>query len=189
MQDYIISTIESSIQLQKTLLEDKVMLENIQIAAYKMAETLKSGGKILLCGNGGSAADSQHIAAELIGRFECERAGLPAIALTTDSSILTAVGNDYGYDSIFDRQVQALGNSGDILIGITTSGNSKNIESALKRAKEKGLITIGLLGGSGGTCKQYCDHSFVINSSRTARIQEQHILIGHILCGIVEKTL
>ena len=148
---------------------------------------IKNGGKILLCGNGGSAADSQHIAAEIVGRFKKERKGMPAIALTTDTSILTSVGNDYGYDYIFARQVEALCNSGDVLIGITTSGNSANVVSAIEAANAIGAITIGLTGGSGGKMTALCNHNLIMPSSVTARIQEAHIFVGHCLCEILES--
>jgi len=148
---------------------------------------IKNGGKILLCGNGGSAADSQHIAAEIVGRFKKERKGLPAIALTTDTSILTSVGNDYGYDYIFARQVEALCRPEDVLIGITTSGNSANVVRAIEAANEIGATTIGLTGGTGGKLTALCKHNLVVPSNVTARIQEAHIFIGHCLCEILES--
>jgi D-sedoheptulose 7-phosphate isomerase len=149
--------------------------------------TIKNGGKILLCGNGGSAADSQHIAAEIVGRFQKERKGLPSIALTTDTSILTSVGNDYGYDYIFARQVEALCTPKDVLIGLTTSGNSANVVRAIETANEIGAVTIGLTGGTGGKMNALCTHNIVVPSSVTARIQEAHIFIGHCLCEIIES--
>lgn len=151
-------------------------------------DALKNGNKILLCGNGGSAADAQHIAAELTGRYKTERRGLPGIALTTDTSALTAIGNDYGYDRVFDRQVEALANSGDVLIGISTSGNSQNIINAFKIAKELGCKTIGLSGKSGGAMNDVCDINLVIPSDNTPRIQEMHILIGHTICQLIDDS-
>ncbi len=148
---------------------------------------LANGGKILLCGNGGSAADSQHIAAEIVGRFNKERKGLAAIALTTDTSILTSVGNDYGYEHIFARQVEGLCNPQDVLIGITTSGNSGNVVKAIEVANTIGAKTIGLTGGSGGKLNDLCSHNLVVPSDVTARIQEAHIFIGHCLCEILES--
>ena len=148
---------------------------------------IKNGGKILLCGNGGSAADAQHIAAEIVGRFKKERKGMPAIALTTDTSILTSVGNDYGYDYIFARQIEALCRPEDLVIGITTSGNSANVVSAMQAAKEIGAVTVGLTGGTGGKLTAICDHNLVMPSSVTARIQEAHIFVGHSLCEILES--
>lgn len=152
-----------------------------------LQDCLARGGKILLCGNGGSAADSQHIAAEIVGRFKKERKGLAAIALTTDTSILTSVGNDYGYDYIFARQVEALCRPEDVLIGITTSGNSANVVRAIETGNEIGATTIGLTGGSGGKLNSLCQHNIVVPSGVTARIQEAHIFIGHSLCEILES--
>jgi D-sedoheptulose 7-phosphate isomerase len=163
--------------------------ENLEKMVEKITECLERGNKILICGNGGSAADSQHFAAELVGRFKLERKGLPAIALTTDTSILTAIGNDYGFDQIFERQVEALGKEGDILVGISTSGNSENVIRAVKKAKEIGIYTIGLLGKSGGKLKDLVDLSLVVPSNNTPRIQECHVLIYHIVCEEVEKRL
>ena len=152
-----------------------------------LQQTIKNGGKVLLCGNGGSAADSQHIAAEIVGRFKKERKGLPAIALTTDTSILTSVGNDYGYDYIFARQVEALCRPEDVLIGITTSGNSANVVRAIEAANDIGATTIGLTGGTGGKLNDLCKHNIIVPSNVTARIQEAHIFIGHCLCEILES--
>ena len=152
-----------------------------------MQNTIHKGGKILICGNGGSAADSQHIAAEIVGRFKKERRGMPAIALTTDTSILTSVGNDYGYDYIFARQVEALCRPEDLVIGITTSGNSANVVRAMETAKTIGATTVGLTGGSGGKLTALCDFNLVMPSSVTARIQEAHIFVGHCLCEILES--
>lgn len=153
----------------------------------RLRQCIQQGGKVLLCGNGGSAADSQHIAAEIVGRFKKERKGLPAIALTTDTSILTSVGNDYGYDYIFARQVEALCRPEDVLIGLTTSGNSANVVRAIEAANSIGATTIGMTGGSGGKLNALCRHNIVVPSSVTARIQEAHIFIGHCLCEILES--
>jgi len=163
--------------------------ENIVDAAMLIARCLRGGGKLLLFGNGGSAADAQHLAAEFVGRFRIERQALPAIALTTDSSILTAVGNDYGFDQIFARQVQALGRPGDVAIGISTSGNSPNVNGAIKQAAKQDLKTIGLAGKDGGSLVKSVDVSIVVASTNIARIQECHITIGHILCEVVENEL
>jgi D-sedoheptulose 7-phosphate isomerase len=158
-------------------------------AAQALINSLRSGGKILVCGNGGSAADAQHFAAELIGRFEQERGSLPAIALTTDTSILTAVGNDYGFDSVFERQVKGLGRGGDVLIGISTSGNSPNVLRAVARARESGLTTIGLLGNDGGKIAPLVDIPVIVPHRVTARIQEAHIFILHYWAGAAEREL
>jgi D-sedoheptulose 7-phosphate isomerase len=163
--------------------------EKIIDAATLITQCLRSGGKLLFFGNGGSAADAQHLAAEFVGRFQIERHPLPAIALTTDSSILTAVGNDYGFDQIFARQVQALGRPGDVAIGISTSGNSPNVTSAIKQAAQRNLKTIGLAGKDGGSLANGVDVSIIVASSNVARVQECHITIGHILCELVENEL
>ena len=162
---------------------------NIVDAAMLIARCLRGGGKLLLFGNGGSAADAQHLAAEFVGRFRIERQALPAIALTTDSSILTAVGNDYGFDQIFARQVQALGRPGDVAIGISTSGNSPNVNSAITQATKQELKTIGLAGKDGGSLAKCVDISITVASTNAAMIQECHITIGHILCELVENEL
>lgn len=188
MNEYILASIKDGISLRTELLNDTQMISDIGTIGHLISETLKKGNKVLLCGNGGSAADAQHIAAELVGRFVTERRGLPAIALTTDTSILTAVSNDYGFERIYERQVEALGQKGDLLIGLSTSGNSANILKALEKAQAMGVTTVGLLGGKGGTCKPFCDYSLVVKSFEAARIQEIHITIGHILCGIVDKN-
>jgi D-sedoheptulose 7-phosphate isomerase len=152
-----------------------------------MQECIRNGGKILIMGNGGSAADSQHIAAEIVGRFKKERKGLPAIALTTDTSIITSVGNDYGYHYIFARQVEALCRPEDLVIGITTSGNSANVVNAIEAANAIGATTIGMTGGTGGKLNDLCKYNIVIPSDVTARIQEAHIFVGHSLCEILES--
>lgn len=158
-------------------------------AAAIITESLRNGGKLLLCGNGGSAADCQHIAAEFTGRFIKDRAPISAISLTTDTSALTCIGNDYSFNEIFSRQVFAVGRPGDILLAITTSGNSGNVLTAIEAAHKLGIKSIGLLGRDGGKALHVCMHSIVVPSDVTARIQEAHILIGHTICGIVEKEL
>lgn len=162
------------------------MTSEIETVAVRLKKCLTDGGKIVLMGNGGSAADSQHIAAELVGRFKRERRGLPALALTTDTSILTSVGNDYGYDYVFARQVEALCGPNDVLIGISTSGNSGNVVQAIKAGRRLGVFCVGLLGGAGGELAAICDLSLVAPVAETARVQELHILIGHILCELLE---
>jgi len=160
--------------------------QDIENLSKAMIYALKNNNKILLCGNGGSAADAQHIAAELTGRYKTNRVALPAIALTTDTSALTAISNDFGYEQVFARQVEALANSGDILIGISTSGNSSNIIEAFKTAKKHGCLCIGLSGNDGGEMNELCDINIVVPSNNTPRIQEMHILIGHILCQYID---
>lgn len=162
---------------------------NVQQAIDLVVEALAAGGKVMFCGNGGSAADSQHLAAEFTGRFINDRKPLAAIALSTDSSALTCIGNDYSFDDVFVRQLQALGRAGDCLVGISTSGNSGNVLRAVQAAREMGIRTIGLLGRDGGKLAPLCDCAIVVPSQVTARIQEAHILIGHTLCGAVEQAL
>jgi len=164
-------------------------LESIRLAANKIAQSLLNGGTLFWCGNGGSAADSQHLAAELVGRFMRDRRALRSISLTTDTSVLTCVANDYSYRSIFSRQVEALARPGDVLVAISTSGNSENVIDALKMAKTLDVNTVALLGKDGGSSKSLSDLSIVIPSNSTARIQEAHIMIGHILCDLIEQEL
>jgi D-sedoheptulose 7-phosphate isomerase len=164
----------------------EAMLPEISAVGQRMSQCLKDGGKILLMGNGGSAADCQHIAAEIVGRYKRERRGMPAIALTTDTSILTSVGNDYGFEFIFSRQVEALCTPGDIVIGMSTSGNSINVVRGIEAAREIGAATIAFSGGTGGKLAALCDFNLIMPSDVTARIQEAHIFIGHSLCDIVE---
>lgn len=154
-----------------------------------LASSLANSGTIFWCGNGGSAADSQHLAAELVGRFKKDRRALRSIALTTDTSVLTCVGNDYSYDEIFARQIESLGRKGDVLVVISTSGNSKNVLRAIRKAKSLGVKTVALLGKNGGPCKKHADFALVVPSESTARIQECHILIGHIFCELIEREL
>ncbi|KIM02916.1 MAG: phosphoheptose isomerase [Sulfurovum sp. FS06-10] len=186
MNKIIASEFESHLETIKAVME--TMEQEVEKASIMAVEVLKRGNKILLCGNGGSAADAQHISAELTGRYKTERRGLPAIALTTDTSALTAIGNDYGYDRVFDRQVEALANKGDLLIGISTSGNSANIVSALKLAKELGCSTLGFSGRDGGKMNEVCDINLVVPSNNTPRIQEMHILFGHTICHIIDEA-
>jgi D-sedoheptulose 7-phosphate isomerase len=154
-----------------------------------LVETFTRGGKLLVMGNGGSAADAQHFVAEIVGRFKMERRGLPAIALSTDTSILTAIGNDYGFDRVFSRQIEALAATGDLVVGISTSGNSPNVLQALELAREKGCRTVGLLGKDGGTIKDVCDLALIVPTSDTPRVQEGHITIIHIVCDLLEKAM
>ncbi|WP_087691079.1 MULTISPECIES: D-sedoheptulose-7-phosphate isomerase [unclassified Pandoraea] len=158
-------------------------------ACRLITESMRSGGKLMICGNGGSAADSQHIAAEFTGRFIADRRPLAALALSTDTSALTCIGNDYSFAEVFARQVTGLGRAGDCLLGISTSGNSENVIRAVAAAREQGIRTVGLLGRDGGALASLCDHAIVVPSDVTARIQEAHILIGHTLCGGVEQAL
>ena len=185
MQNLIARDIQESIQVKEKLL--KTHLPLIEKAARLAYESLKAGHKLLFFGNGGSASDSQHLAAEFVGRYEKDRRGLPSIALTTDTSILTAVGNDYGFDKIFERQIQAHGNRGDVAFGISTSGNSKNVLLGIAKAKALGLVTIGFSGRNGGALNSMVDLSIVVPCDKTARIQESHIMIGHIISERVDE--
>lgn len=189
INNYIKSHFADSIGVKNQILQDKALIELIQKVALETTNAYKNGKKTLLAGNGGSAADAQHIAGEFVSRFYFDRPGVSSIALTTDTSILTAIGNDYGYDKLFSRQVQAQGVKGDIFIGISTSGNSSNIIEALKVCKDKGIISVGFTGQSGGKMANLCDYCIKVPSDCTPRIQESHILIGHIICAIVEEEL
>ena len=179
-----------NLQEHQTVLASLHTLNDAVLRAGEMAgQCLQQGGKILFCGNGGSAADSQHLAAELTGRFIHDRRPLAALALSTDTSALTCIGNDYSFDEVFARQVQALGRAGDVLVAISTSGQSRNVIRAVQEAQRLGMPCIGLLGRDGGQLRQMCEHSVVVPSAVTARIQECHILIGHTLCGLIEQQL
>ena len=178
---------EEHLRLVQKVRNSKKLMKDIALAAAMMKVALASGHKIMFCGNGGSAADSQHWAAEIVGRFQKERKGMSAIALTVDTSILTAIANDYGYDRIFARQVEALGSTGDVLVAVSTSGNSANVLAAVAEAKSKGIKTIGMTAAGGGKMAEVCDVCLVIPDKVTARAQEVHGLIGHILCEIVEE--
>jgi D-sedoheptulose 7-phosphate isomerase len=161
----------------------------VEKAAVAVAKAVKGGGKLIVFGNGGSAADSQHIVAELVGRFKKERRAIPAVALTTNTSTLTAIANDYGYDVSFSRQIEALAAKGDVVLAISTSGNAKNVLAAVRKAREMGLVTIGLTGGEGGELAKTADISVIVPSRVTARIQESHIMIGHIICEFAEDAV
>ena len=187
MQQRIAAILNDSAQLKQQVAE--TLTPEIEQAINIIVTALRSGGKVALCGNGGSAADAQHIAGELVGRFKRERQGLAALAFTTDTSILTAVGNDYGFDRVFARQAEALLHPGDVLIGITTSGNAQNVIAAVQVARERGVKTIGMTGASGGKLAGEVDLCLNVPSEDTARIQEAHITIGHIICELVEESL
>jgi len=189
MISYIEDQIAQAQKVMGEMLIDKELLATVSVAANACIDALRGGGKILLAGNGGSAADAQHIAGEFVSRFMFDRPGLSAIALTTDTSILTAIGNDYGYERLFARQVQALGRKGDVLIAYSTSGKSPNILEALKAANTLNMISIGFTGNRGGPMHELCTHVLAVPSPDTPKIQEGHLVLGHILCGIVEQSL
>ena len=187
MREVVIRELEESANIKRVMAQN--LSDIIAGAAQMILNAYKAGGKVLLIGNGGSAADAQHIAAELIGRFKLERKGLPAIALTTNTSTLTALANDYTYDTVFSRQLEALANEKDVLIAITTSGSSPNILKAAEMAHSKGVIVIGLTGENGGKLKDMADLTIVVPSDNIARVQEAHITVGHIICHLVENGL
>ncbi len=183
-QSLVRQSLQEGIELRQRMLE---LADGVEAGGRLLIEALARGGRVFFCGNGGSAADCQHIAAELVGRFEMDNQ-LPALALTTDTSIMSAIGNDFGFDQVFVRQVRALGRAGDCLVGISTSGNSPNIIRAVEAAKELGMSTLGLAGGQGGQLAHLCTHTLVVPSSRTCRIQEIHISVGHIWCEMIEEA-
>ena len=185
----IIDQIQESVSVKNMILNDQQLLDRIEAAANLVTEAYRKGKKTLIAGNGGSAADAQHMAGEFVSRFYFDRPGIPSIALSTDTSVLTAIGNDYGFDKLFARQVQAQGCEGDVFIGITTSGNSENIIKALDVCKEKGVKTIVLTGDTGGKVSNQCDICINVPSKETPRIQESHLLIEHIICCIVEEEI
>lgn len=187
MNHTIKSVIQSSIDAKQLLLADKVILKTLEDIIENVVEALKNGNKLLFCGNGGSAADAQHLAAEFTGRFYKDRHALPAEALHVNTSYLTAVANDYSFDVVYSRMVTGIGNKGDVLLGLSTSGNSVNILNAIEAAKEKGMITVGFTGADGGKMKNTCDFLLNVPSTDTPRIQESHILLGHIICQLAEE--
>lgn len=189
MRDYITGQIRETQRVMSAMLADDSLLARVAAAAEACVASMNNGGKILLAGNGGSAADAQHIAGEFVSRFAFDRPGLPAIALTTDTSILTAIGNDYGYDKLFARQVQAHAQKGDVFIAYSTSGKSPNVIAALQEAKSRGVVCIGMTGNRGGPMKELCEYYLDVPSADTPKIQEGHAVLGHILCGLVEQAL
>lgn len=189
LEQIITEHIRKSISVKESILSNPAIIASIKDAATATVDAYKRGKKTLIAGNGGSAADAQHIAGEFVSRFYFDRPGIPSIALSTDTSIITAIGNDYGFERLFERQVYAQGAEGDIFIGLTTSGNSENIVRALHACKEKGIKSIVLTGKSGGKASELCDICIKVPSEETPRIQESHILIAHIICCIVEEEL
>lgn len=185
----VLSALSESIRVQKLLLADTAFEEILRLVCLACVATYQRGNKILAAGNGGSAADAQHFAGELVSRFHFDRPPLSAIALTTDTSILTAIGNDYGYSDVFSRQVQGNGRVGDLFLAISTSGNSESILKAIKVAKKMGIIVVGLTGQTGGAMKELCDFCMCIPSTCTPRIQECHLIIEHTICAYIEQTL
>jgi len=189
MSDQVKNLLQDSCRVKQKVIDDAQLVTLIANIMDVCIDTLRKGNKLLLAGNGGSASDAQHIAAELVGRYEKDRAGLPALALTTNSSQVTAIANDYGYENLFLRQVQALANAGDVFFGLSTSGNSENVVRAVEQCKKQQVITVGMTGRSGGQLAALCDYCINVPSDNTARIQEVHITIGHILCAGIEAAL
>ncbi|MEA1920897.1 MAG: D-sedoheptulose 7-phosphate isomerase [Campylobacterota bacterium] len=189
MQNYIKGQIAASAATKEKILADEALLKIIEDVALACVNVYKNSKKTLLAGNGGSAADAQHIAAELVGRYGFDRPSIPSLALTTDTSNLTAIGNDYGYDKVFSRQVEGMAQEGDLFIGISTSGNSQNVINAFESAKAKGATTVAMVGRDGGKMAQIADYAIIVPSNDTPRIQESHILIGHIICDVIEKEM
>lgn len=188
MKSFIGSQIQTSMDIKKALIEGDAEVIVAKVSRL-CVDAYKSGKKLLIAGNGGSAADAQHLAGELVSKFYFDRPALPAIALTTDTSILTAIGNDYGFDEVFARQLQANGNAGDVFLGISTSGNSPNLLRALEVCGEKGIYRVGLCGRTGGKMADLCDYCIKVPSDETPRIQECHIMIGHIICSVIEEAI
>jgi len=189
MKKYIKEQIKKSYETKQVIYDNDELLNKIEEVAQKCVDLYRTDKKTILAGNGGSAADAQHIAAELVGRYGFDRPSIPSLALTTDTSNLTAIGNDYGYDQVFSRQLEGMGQEGDIFIGISTSGNSINIIKAFESAKKKNIMTVALTGRGGGKMAEMADIALVVPSNDTPRIQESHILIGHIICDIIEKEI
>lgn len=189
MRTHVLTQLREARRVLEAIEGDPAVLGAVECAAQACVGSLRAGGKVLLAGNGGSAADAQHIAGEFVSRFMFDRPGLAAVALTTDTSILTAIGNDYGFEQLFSRQVQALGRPGDVLIAYSTSGRSPNILRALETGREFGLVTIGFTGDRGGPMHDLCTHVIAVPSADTPKIQEGHFVLGHILCGLVEQTM
>ncbi|NOZ52803.1 MAG: D-sedoheptulose 7-phosphate isomerase [Gammaproteobacteria bacterium] len=189
MTELVKAVLRKSCEVKSKIIQDDHLVALINNVMEVSIFSLRNGHKLLFAGNGGSASDAQHLAAELVGRYEQDRAGLPALALTTNSAQITAIANDYGYDDLFKRQVQALAREGDVFFGLSTSGNSKNIINALQQCKSQGVITVGLTGASGGSMQTLCDYCIKVPSDNTARIQEAHMTIGHAICAGIEKVL
>jgi D-sedoheptulose 7-phosphate isomerase len=187
MQNLVTSQLKHSLETLTAVYTDKSIAKTVTKAGKAIAEAMKTGNKLMVAGNGGSAADSQHIVAEFVSRLTRDRPALPAVALTTDTSILTAIGNDYAFENIFERQVEAIGMRGDVFLGISTSGNAHNLVKALSLCRNKGITTIGYLGNRGGAMAELCDYSVIVPSDVTMRIQESHLALEHILCMVVEN--
>lgn len=189
MRDFIASELQKTVGVVRRIVADGEIAAQVEAIVGACVEALRSERKILFAGNGGSAADAQHLAGELVGRLAFDRPGLAAFALTTDTSVLTAIGNDYGYDRVFSRQIDGVGRSGDVFFGISTSGRSANVLDALRECRRKGIVTVGLTGQGGGDLVALCDHCIRIPATETPKIQEGHIVVGHIICALIEREM
>ncbi len=189
MKPFIDTELDKAIDLMRALRADGALIETLERAAEAGIHALRDGRKVMFCGNGGSAADAQHLAAELVGKLGYDRPGLAAVSLTTDTSILTAIGNDYGYEDVFHRQIEAIGREGDVLVGLSTSGRSRNVVKAFRTARQRRIVTIGMTGSSGGDMPALSDYCLRMPSDETQKIQEAHIVVGHIFCGLIERSL
>ena len=189
MMNDIKAQLRASCDVKQQLLGNDALLQLVEDVAKCCIQAFRSGNKVMLAGNGGSASDALHLAAEFVGRYEQDRSGIPALALSANSSTLTAVANDYGYEAVFQRQVQALGREGDVFFGLSTSGRSSNVVAAIQECKRLGITTVGMTGAGGGDMLELCDYCICIPSENTARIQEAHITLGHIICSMVERTV
>lgn len=188
-QAYIRSEVVKTVEVMNAILNDSALMSTVENIAKACAASVRAGGKVMFCGNGGSAGDSQHLAAEMVGKLVFDRPAMAGLALTTDTSALTAVGNDFGYEHVFSRQVQGLGNTGDVLIGISTSGGSKNVIKAMEVAKAKGITTVAMTGTKRGAMADQADHWLAIPHAETQKIQEGHIVLGHIFCALMEAEI
>ena len=189
MRCYVTREIDKSRRVMEKLLSSEQILTTLETVAEVCVDALHSDGKILFCGNGGSAADCQHLAGDLLSRLNFDRPGLASMALTTDSAVMTGIGDDYGYERLFARQVEALGREGDVLVGVSTSGHSPSVLEGLKAAREKGMATVGLTGNDGGEMTKLCEYLIIVPSKEKSKIQEGHIVLGHVLCGLIESTM
>ena len=189
MNQYIKQEISRTVEVMQAILADQTLLDTVEHLGAACAKAIAAGGKVMFCGNGGSAADSQHLAAELIGKLCFDRPAMAGMALTVDSSALTAVGNDFGYEHVFSRQVEGLGRAGDVLVGISTSGRSKNVVRAMEVARQKGIITVAMTGANRGPMADLADYWLAIPATETQKIQEGHIVLGHIFCALVEQAI
>ena len=189
MLNEIKAQLRASCDIKQQLLNNDEFIQIVEAVSKSCIKAFRDGNKVMLAGNGGSASDALHLAAEFVGRYEQDRSGIPALALSANSSTLTAVANDYGYEAVFQRQVQALGHEGDVFFGLSTSGRSPNVVAAIQECKRMGIITVGMTGATGGDMLELCDYCIRVPSDNTARIQESHITVGHIICSMVERTL